>query len=222
MQTVEFLRDVPDVPLGEAYPNSILSYLSRGELEEVGCPSSLIGIREASSSNTKTAQLGGFWARQFDTHVTPQQKWFDVISTMLLPSICFLFDPFVFRELLIRASIFAHVGSYAAVMGLLAWLLWGKRLGACRAVLGGLFASAAFFSLVLGLILTPFSLLGIVAYFVGLFGFSPFLFSFSMYRNSVRAIRSAEEEAGSYRVEMLVTASALASAALPLSVQGWW
>ena len=45
----------------------------------------------------------GFWRRQFGSNVTTKQKGFDWTVGVVLPLICFLFDPIVFRDGVDRA-----------------------------------------------------------------------------------------------------------------------
>jgi hypothetical protein len=143
-----------------------------------------------------TAQNHGdpetFWTRQFASRVTASQVLFDLISGIALPLICLWFDPIVFQSnsnagpaLLGEHQFLAYCGITLGMATLLAWHLF-HRLGILFA---GALTAFALASLVLGLILLPFSLLGLVVV-VGVLGFSPFLTAFAFWRNSVRASAS--------------------------------
>ncbi len=177
------------------YPNSILPFIDREFFDESEfgemCPI-LVGYLGATV-NAGNEPIG-FWRRQFQSNPTFAQRKFDWLVGVILPVICFAFDPIVFKTeggLLNDYSTFANLGSYVAVMSMMAWLLWGKGLASLTALVAGLFFSAAIVSFAIGIFLFPFSLIGLIV-IVGALGFVPFFLSFSLLRNSVRAYRSAE------------------------------
>src|SRR5262245_37520528 len=73
----------------------------------------------------------GFWQRQFLQKTTPEQKTFDWTLGVILPLICAALDPIVFVEngLLHDYQWFAYLLSVASIIAMVAWLLWGDRLG---------------------------------------------------------------------------------------------
>ena len=111
----------------------------------------------------------GFWRRQFQREVTSGQKKFDWVFGVILPAICFYFDPIVFRGgfnghgevLLGRIGTFAYVLSFTAIMGTMAWLLWGQKLRWMNAFLSGLFAVSSMAAFAIGVFIAPFSGSGI-------------------------------------------------------------
>jgi hypothetical protein len=141
-----------------------------------------------------------FWRRRFDCKAicrnqfnckpTIAQNLFDVAFGILLPLVCLYFDPIVFRTEFGRPLVgnFGLVGHTAIAIGILtlaAWLVT-RRLPAlfCGALAGG-----AIFSFLLGLVILPSSLIGIIFWGMGLLGLTPFATAFVFARNSIRAHR---------------------------------
>ena len=83
---------------------------------------------------------------------------------------------------------FAYLFSAVQIFLLLVWLVLRpvNPIGS-RIIAGALLAGAAF-CVSLGVVLSPFSLLGL-AFGIGIFGFTPFLTALVYLRNSVRAFR---------------------------------
>lgn len=138
----------------------------------------------------------GFWSRRYGSEPTPSQRTFDWFFGVILPVVCFAFDPFIFTShwessLLGSYRPFAYILSYVSIMAMIAWLLFGERLKWLGAFLAGLFGIGAFISFTLGILLLPFSLFGLM-FLIGVLGFTP-LFSAAVYlRNAVWAFRSAQ------------------------------
>lgn len=123
-----------------------------------------------------------------------RQKIFDGVFGIFLPAMCFLFDPIVFRgsgALLGNYKPFAYALSYVSIMSLLAFMLWGEKLKWLNGFLCGLFAVAAVISGVIGFVLFPFSLMGLVV-LIGALGFTPLFTSFVFLRSAVRAFEFAK------------------------------
>lgn len=152
-----------------------------------------LGLIEESDLKVKK----GFWRRQFDRQATAAQKRFDWIFGVILPVICFAFDPVVFKgnamgtAYLADYKPFAYILSFVSVMAMAAWLIWGAKLKWLGAVLAGLFVVGGLISLGIGIVLFPVSVLGLII-LVGVLGFTP-LFSALVYlRNARRAYQSAK------------------------------
>ncbi len=147
--------------------------------------------------NTNTETEKGFWRRQFQPEATFSQKKFDWGFGVILPVICFVCDPTVFKGGFAGAAIlgdfkpFACILSFASVMAMAAWLIWGEKLKWMSAILSGFFAFGAMISLAVGIVLTPYSLLGLII-IIGVLGFTPLLTSIVFLRNSLRAYQSAK------------------------------
>jgi len=167
----------------------------------------------------------GFWERQFQAEPTRRQKHWDWAFGVVLPVICFFFDPVVFRswEGFDRAYLgtygpFAYACSFISIMLLMAWLLWRERLGALSAVFGGVFLVASAFSLVVGVALLPISLLGLIL-FIGALGFTPLITSVIFFRNAVRAFRAASIDLRPSNLIAAAMAGLLWGGATPFSLQ---
>jgi hypothetical protein len=159
----------------------------------------------------------GFFVRHFHLEPTARQRKFDWVFGVGLPLVCFAADPFVFADenaLLYRYKIFAYVLSIASIMAMAAWLLWGQRLGELRPYLGGLFLAGSVISLIVGVILFPFSLLGMF-FLIGFLGFTPLLSSFVFLRNGMRAIAGAKIDSSTWAVYRAVILAALYSLIVP-------
>lgn len=136
----------------------------------------------------------GFWRRQFSRNSTLVQDMFDWHFSVILPVLCIAGDPGIFWGKHVFLGPYAPVAiplSYAAVMGTMLWLLVGRRLGRLNRWLSGLFAVSAMASLAIGLVLFPFSFVGML-FIIGFLGYTPLLMSFSLWRNAVRAYRAAD------------------------------
>jgi len=165
----------------EPYPNSVLHALDDSFLK------GLLPDEPAGGSDTDR----GFWQRQTSAVVTPKQKLFDWSFGVIMPAACFFFDPFVFRAdgggaLLAKYQLSAYLISGLAIMATVTWLLWGSKLGEFNSFLSGLFAISGFIALMIGIVLFPFSVIGML-FLVGFLGFTPLLTSYVLFRNAIRA-----------------------------------
>ena len=135
----------------------------------------------------------GFWERQFAQTPTERQKAFDWAYGVVIPLICVAADPFVFANggILAGGRTFAYVLSSASIFAMVAWLLWGERLGWLAAPLGGLFIAGSGVSFIVGILIFPYSLAGLFV-LIGSLGFTPLVSGIVYLRNGVRAIRSCE------------------------------
>lgn len=184
----------------------------------VASSSALPSIEKYSPKVTKKP---GFWRRQFDDRITGGQRKFDWFFGVIMPSICFFFDPIVFtttmsgeRPLLGGVRILANVLSFTAILAMMAWLLFGEKLKGFNAVLSGLFAVSAGFSLLVGIMIAPYSLLGLII-LIGALGFTPLFTSFVYFRNAVRTFRFAESFMEQATLLYTLLLSALASVVIP-------
>ena len=140
----------------------------------------------------------GFWRRQFQPEPTPSQRVFDWGFGVAFPIFCFAADPFVFkgslggRAWLGEYMPFAYTLAFVSIVSMIVWLAWGKHFQFANAIFGGLFAVGGLISLLVGLVLLPFSLLGLIV-LVGILGLTPLFTSVIYFRNSYRAFLSAEE-----------------------------
>lgn len=151
---------------------------------------------EPSTSNI------GFWKRQFALNHTPKQIMFDVIFGVIGPVLCFIFDPIFFQSQSFGPALFpeyqvlVYVFSGLEISTLCLWLVTRGSFRFSNQLIGGCLILGGLVSFLLGLILFPFSVLGIaIVYGIGLVGFTPFLTGIVYWRNGVRALCSEPESA---------------------------
>jgi len=149
----------------------------------------------------ETESRPSFFARQFAPDRTRGQLIFDGVLGVVAPILCFIADPLVFRSgfpggpilgapLLAQYQLFAYLTSGVAIAALVAWLCFEHRLGDYGAMFCGVFLAGAAFSAVVGIMILPLSLLGLM-FIIGLAGFTPFLTAFVYLRNGIKAARRA-------------------------------
>jgi hypothetical protein len=135
----------------------------------------------------------GFWRRQFDDAPTPAQRRFDVTFGIVMPVLCFVFDPIVFKGdygdggLYRQYQFYAYTISALEMVALCAWLFAAGRAGRRPAALAGMLLAGGLFSFLVGLAILPFSLIGLLVLLIGALGFFPFLTAFVYLRNGWRA-----------------------------------
>lgn len=146
----------------------------------------------------KDEQPKGFWRRQFQTKSTEAQRTFDWLFGVIFPVVCFVFDPTVFKgggglggAFLGHIKPFAYVLSFVSVMAMAAWLIWGDKLKWVNGFLAGLFAVGGIISFGIGIVLLPYSLLGLFV-LIGILGFTPLLTAIVFSRNALRTFNSAK------------------------------
>lgn len=144
--------------------------------------------------NETVAKKRGFWRRQFGPVVTNAQDAFDVTFGIVLPILCFVFDPIILKGSTLGPPV---LGEYQLLvylvssieMGLfLAWRTFTPHLRTFSAPLAGAFFAAGLFSAVIGLAILPVSLIGLI-FVIGVLGFIPFLTAFVYFRHGVRAMK---------------------------------
>jgi hypothetical protein len=150
----------------------------------------------AANENKKERRTFGDWL--FFNDPSGIQILFDVSFGVILPIVCLVCDPIVFKrsEILIFNAryippvIFPRCAPFAyCLIGIdAALLLFVFFLHLRSAFLGGCLLSGALFSLVLGLLMTPVTLLGMMIG-IGFLGLTPFFTSFVYFRNFLRIIR---------------------------------
>jgi hypothetical protein len=167
-------------------------------LDSINYSQTNIGVYTYGNTNGNTSVGPRFWRRQFGDVQTRAQLRFDVIFGLVLPVLCFVFDPVVFRgrfDLLghdgiyQRVRLFAYAASALEMATLACWLFVIRKYPAWSRPAGGVMAAGAFFSLALGLAILPLSIMGLVFLGIGALGFIPFLTALVYLRNSRRALR---------------------------------
>ena len=137
----------------------------------------------------------GFWRRQLMAQKTHAQRIFDLLFGVVAPVLCFVFDPIVFRSnfddaLFSDYQAYAYMVSGIEIFLLLIWLIWGPQLQLYTRLIGGMLMAGALFSLIIGVVILPFTLLGLFLG-IGIFGFIPFLTGLVYLRNGKTAFQFA-------------------------------
>jgi hypothetical protein len=153
----------------------------------------------------------GFWHRQFSLQPTTPQIVFDVLFGIVGPILCFMFDPIAFRggiagfgkPLFQAYQVFAYMFSAFAIAALTVWLIFGSRLTLGKRFISGVLVSGSLFCVVIGCVLLPFSVIGLVI-LIGIFGFTPFATAIVYLRNASRAARSPQDAAPVVRLGAVV------------------
>jgi hypothetical protein len=178
-------------------------------------------IPSITNEPTEVSQQLSFWRRQFQLESTPKQKIFDWAFGVVLPVICCLFDPIVFKgafshngALLGSFKPFVYLLSFVSIVLMMLFLLFGSKLKWFNAVLAGLFTIVSAISLTIGIVLFPLSLFGVL-FIIGILGFTPLFAGFVYSRNSFRAFNFAKIPLNKTLLWNLVLVSALFSFAVP-------
>ena len=150
---------------------------------------------------TKDAKSGkwSFWRRQFGGRVTVPQLTYDFMFGIILPVLCFIFDPIVFSGRgfvtgivpLAQYKSLVYLFSALSIVTLGGWLLAYRAVKAAGGIIAGILLSGAACSLLIGILILPLSLIGLMI-IIGILGFIPFFTAFVYLRNGIRAMRSAE------------------------------
>ena len=155
----------------------------------------------AFTRRTKNEMLREFLRRQFRDEATRAQIKFDIAVGLALPILCLVFDPFVFRggflserPLAGQFQLFAYGFVAVEIIALAVWLALGSRAAEWCGVISGIMLTGALFSLIIGICLLPFSLVGLLFLLVGALGFTPFLTAFIYLRNARRALKAARPQ----------------------------
>jgi hypothetical protein len=165
----------------------------------------------------------GFWRRQFQPAATLAQTKFDWTFGVVLPVVCFVFDPVVFEggSVLAAFKLSAYVLSFVSVMAMAAWLIWGAKLKWLNAFLAGLFAVGSVISLIIGVLIAPISLIGLIV-LIGILGFTPLFTSIVYLRNATRAFQTAKPFLEKKVLVYSFALAALVSAVVPYVLNGYF
>lgn len=138
----------------------------------------------------------GFWARQFGPNRTGAQDVFDMTFGLVVPILCFVVDPVVFKSfpLLGRAfledyQLFAYVVSTVEMGFFLAWRTFPTKAKPLSPLFAGVFLAGACFSFVIGVVMLPLTVWTLL-FLIGVLGFIPFVSAFVYLRNGIRAMKA--------------------------------
>jgi hypothetical protein len=166
-------------------------------LDNINYSQTNLGVYTYGGTHDNTNARPRFWRRQFGDAPTRAQFRFDVLFGLVLPVLCFAFDPVVFRGGIAGSNggiyrevrLFAYTASALEMATLACWLFVIRKYPAWSRPAGGVMAAGAFFSFALGLAILPFSVIGILVLGIGLLGFIPFLTALVYLRNARRALK---------------------------------
>jgi hypothetical protein len=161
--------------------------------------------RDAPEVGDKGGRRAGGWPI-----VSRLIRWrhYDVTFGLVMPVVCFVLE-FVLLPALgwLPGLIFFHryrLFGYGVVAlelcVLTVWLRSGDRLGRWSAAFAGVLLAGALFAGVLGLLLFPFAVPGVLFLGIGLFGFVPLFTSHVYYVNGIAAYRQAKAHLGEQRL----------------------
>ena len=138
----------------------------------------------------------GFWKEQFGPNGTAAQDIIDVTFGLVVPIVCFVLDPVVFKSfpLLGRAvledyQLFAYVVSTVEMGFFLVWRTFPKKASSLSPLFAGVFLAGACFSFVIGVVMLPLTLWALL-FILGVLGFIPFVSAFVYLRNGIRAMKA--------------------------------
>ena len=160
-----------------------------------------------------------FWKRQFGPTRTHPQIVFDVCLGIIVPTLCLILDPGIIRS---RELLHSPLANYA----LFAYLEIGLCIAALSfylitqrtsALFAGIFYAGAVFSLAVGIILLPLTLIALFAV-IGIPGLTPFFTCFVFLRNARRCWPSSVQKRSSSAV-LTAAASAMMLFLVPLGLQ---
>lgn len=191
--------------------NNILETIDKGRL--------------AKTNNVDAAKRISFWQRQSTLTPTNKQQVFDIILGIILPIACLVFDPIIFKSgtlndgLLSKINLFAYTFCAVEILTLIGWLLFGKALKNIKAVgeiVAGILYSGAICSLILALLMTPISVVGLII-LIGIFGFTPYFSAFTYLRQGRRIFKNSSNIVPEKRI-LLVIVGIIVSLIIPFMV----
>lgn len=142
------------------------------------------------------AKRQGFWARQFGPNRTGAQDCFDMTFGLVVPIVCLVADPVVFKSfplfgpaILENYQLLAYVVCTVEMGFFLAWHTFGVRMNALSPLFAGVFLFGACFSLLVGLLMLPLTVMALLVV-IGVLGFVPFFSAFVYLRNGICAMKA--------------------------------
>jgi hypothetical protein len=148
----------------------------------------------------------------------------DILFGVIAPILSLILDPIVFRggtgllgsgsPVLPQFRVFAYVAIPIGVITLTGWLWRRFHLHAWSGFIGGILFAGALFSLLVGLLILPVTLFGIVLG-IGLLGFIPFFTAIVLFRNAREAINDVGNQLNVKGVVASVVLGMVVAVAIP-------
>lgn len=166
----------------------------------------------------------GFWERNLGSNVTTKQVVFDIAFGIVMPVFCLLADPILFKGIFGRGiaenfRMFAYSLVGFEILCLVAWLVAGRRSAILSATLSAAMMMGALFALAIGIVLIPFSIIGIF-FVIGVFGFSPWFTAMVFARNALRAYNFAKPQLGKITLAAAIAVGVIVTSTAPLAAHG--
>lgn len=162
----------------------------------------------------------GSWKRQVDDNVTKKQIVFDTLFGIVIPILCLVFDPVVFRggwALLSELSIFAYSAIGFGICSFGLWLLFRDQLPfEVLGMITGILSIGSILSFIFGFVLLPVSIFGVAMYGLGLLGFTPFFTAYVYHRNSKRALNHIKRNEPSQNIAVLMLIGMILVLVIPI------
>jgi len=162
------------------------------EIEEEKVPETSVELMPIS---TKVESVFALQQEPVDKSTPRPTKW-DWMFGVIMPLVCFFFDPFVFRDwsndgpgLLGAYQVPVYAIACTSVMTMAAWLLWGDKLGQLRIPAAFVMLVGALTSSIIAAVLFPFSVVGLL-FVIGILGFTPGFTAAIYWRSAFRVLRS--------------------------------
>ena len=182
----------------------------------------MISVFGTRSFNRKA----GFWRRQFSDTATRPQIAFDVIFGIVMPILCFYFDPGVFRSEYGNGHYFSigqyvmvvYIFSATAITCLALWLAFPQQFARYAPIIAGAFTPAAVFSFIVGVLMLPITLIGLI-FIIGVLGFVPFATGIVYLRNVKRVLNAPTLDLKIQKPVSMILAAALVTMLAPIVIQ---
>lgn len=197
-------------------------------IEKVQLAAEPIGSSENVVELETLSPRVGFFGRRFRHDQGWGQMAFDLMFGVALPVVCFVLDPFIFRNqpdgraVLGGYTYFAYSLAFVTIVATMVSLIFGKKLGTVNAALSGLFGVSGVIALVVGLAILPLTIVGMgflsqVGPIV-ILGFTPLISTFVMLRRSVVTFRATTAITDQMAAVNLFLLSALTSIVVPFLI----
>ncbi len=125
-----------------------------------------------------------------------QTHWFWVSAGIVGPIVCLVMEPLVFQggdehgPMLGRFWVFCYSFMSLEMLTLASWLLVRERFGALTAIVAGMLFMGTAFASGFGLLILPFTLLGLLL-LISVLGFMPWLTAYAYLYQGNMALKSA-------------------------------
>src|SRR5262245_16329797 len=124
---------------------------------------------EEDETKNSAPEKWSFWRRQFASAMTIPQLAYDVTFGVVMPILCFIFDPIVFSDRgfitgfvpLAQYRSLVYLFSALSIVALLAWLLTHRAVKSVGGIIAGILLSGAVCSFLIGILILPLSLVGL-------------------------------------------------------------